>query len=52
MCVFQTLYVNRRFLPRAVRPAAWREMGLLACSGFYAFFAFFVIRDLVRSLAR
>jgi hypothetical protein len=48
----QIFIVNRRFLPRAVRPAAWRELGLLACSGFYAFFAFFVIRDLVRSLAR
>ena len=28
----------------------WREAGLLACSAFYAFFAFFVIRDLWRSL--
>jgi uncharacterized protein YhhL (DUF1145 family) len=48
----QIFIVNRRFLPRAVRPPAWREMGLLVCSGFYAFFAFFVIRDLVRSLMR
>jgi hypothetical protein len=48
----QIFIVNRRFLPRAVRPAWWREMGLLVCSGFYAFFAFFVIRDLVRSLLR
>jgi hypothetical protein len=48
----QIFIVNRRFLPRAVRPARWREMGLLVCSGFYAFFAFFVIRDLVRSLLR
>ena len=46
----QILVVNRRFLPRAVRPPLWRELGLLACSAFYAFFAFFVIRDLVRSL--
>jgi len=48
----QIFIVNRRFLPRAVRPPAWREIGLLVCSGFYAFFAFFVIRDLVRSLMR
>jgi len=25
-------------------------MGLLACSGFYAFFAYFVVRDLLRSI--
>jgi hypothetical protein len=46
----QIFIVNRRFLPRAVRPPAWREAGLLVCSAFYAFFAFFVIRDFVRSL--
>jgi hypothetical protein len=28
----------------------WREAGLLLCSGFYAFFAYFVVRDLLRSL--
>jgi hypothetical protein len=47
----QIFLVNRRFLPKRVRPAWWREAGLLACSAFYAFFAFFVIRNLVRSLA-
>ena len=46
----QIWLVNRRFLPRAVRPPLWRECVLLLCSGFYAFFAFFVIRDLVRSM--
>ena len=46
----QIFLVNRRFLPQAVRPSKWREAGLLACSGFYAFFAYFVIRDLIRSL--
>jgi uncharacterized protein YhhL (DUF1145 family) len=46
----QIFLVNRRFLPRAVRPPLWRELGLLACSAFYAFFAYFVIRDLLRSL--
>jgi hypothetical protein len=46
----QIFLVNRRFLPRAVRPPLWREAGLLACSAFYAFFTFFVARDLFRSL--
>jgi hypothetical protein len=46
----QIWLVNRRFLPAAVRPSWWREAGLLACSAFYAFFAFFVVRDLVRSV--
>ena len=45
----QIFLVNRRFLPRAVRPPLWREAGLLLCSGFYAFFAYFVVRDLLRS---
>ena len=48
----QIFLVNRRFLPPAVRPPLWREVALLACSAFYAFFAFFVIRDIVRSLMR
>jgi len=48
----QIFMVNRRFLPPAVRPRVWREAALLACSAFYAFFAFFVIRDLIRSLMR
>jgi hypothetical protein len=46
----QIFLVNRRFLPAAVRPTRWREAGLLACSAFYAFFAFFVVRDVLRSL--
>jgi hypothetical protein len=46
----QIFLVNRRFLPKAVRPAVWKELGLLACSAFYAFFAYFVVRDLLRSL--
>ncbi len=48
----QIFMVNRRFLPPALRPPVWREAALLACSAFYAFFAFFVIRDLIRSLMR
>jgi hypothetical protein len=46
----QILIVNRRFLPPALRPPLWREAGLLACSGFYAFFTWFVVRDLLRSV--
>ena len=45
----QVFIVNRRFLPRAVRPALWRELMLLACAGFYAYFSYFAIRTLVRS---
>jgi len=48
----QIFLVNRRFLPPAVRPPLWREAALLACSAFYAFFAFFVVRDLIRALMR
>src|SRR5688572_13279677 len=48
----QIILVNRRFLPAALRPPAWREAGLLLCSLFYAFFAFFALRDVVRSLLR
>jgi hypothetical protein len=48
----QIFLVNRRFLPPAVRAPAWREAGLLLCSAFYAFFAWFVFRDLARSLMR
>jgi predicted anti-sigma-YlaC factor YlaD len=46
----QVFLVNRRFLPRALRPSAWREGALLLCSAFYAFFAWFAVRDLLRGL--
>ena len=46
----QIFIVNRRFLPAALRAPLWRELGLLLCSAFYAFFAYFVVRDLLRSL--
>ncbi|MBM3834747.1 MAG: hypothetical protein FJ403_16040 [Verrucomicrobia bacterium] len=45
----QIFWVNRRFLPRPLRPPLWRELLLLACAGFYAFFSFFVIRSFVQS---
>jgi hypothetical protein len=48
----QIFVVNRRFLPPAIRPSPVREIGLLACSAFYAFFAYFVVRDLVVTLLR
>jgi hypothetical protein len=48
----QIYLVNRRFLPRAVRPARWREICLLACAGFYGFFSYFAIRALVSSFLR
>ncbi len=46
----QIFLVNRRFLPPAVRASRWRESGLLVCSAFYGFFAFFVARDLLKSM--
>jgi hypothetical protein len=48
----QIFLVNRRFLPRAIRPAPWREAALLACSAFYAFFSWFGIQDVFRGLFR
>jgi hypothetical protein len=44
----QIFWVNRRFLPRAVRAPFWREALLLSCAAFYAFFSFFVIRNFIR----
>ena len=46
----QIFWVNRRFLPRALRPPLWRELLLLTCSAFYAFFSFFVFRNLLQQL--
>jgi len=43
----QIFLINRRFLPRELRPAWWREVLLWTCVGFYAFFSFFVIRSLL-----
>jgi hypothetical protein len=48
----QIFRVNRRFLPRELRPPLWREVLLLACSAFYAFFSLFVIRDYIRAWFR
>ena len=46
----QILRVNRRFLPRELRPPLWREGLLIVCSAFYVFFSFFVILSMVRPL--
>ena len=46
----QIFVVNRRFLPKALRPPLWREILLLCCSAFYAFFSFFVIRNFFQQL--
>jgi hypothetical protein len=46
----QIFLVNRRFLPREVRPPVWREALLLGCSAFYGYFTFFVVRDVLRML--
>ncbi|MCM3869160.1 MAG: hypothetical protein ND895_00505, partial [Pyrinomonadaceae bacterium] len=45
----QIFLVNRRFLPRELRPSWWREGALWLCVAFYGFFSFFVIRSLIRS---
>ena len=46
----QIFLVNRRFLPKAIRPPAWREAALLACVAFYAFFSWFGLRAVFKSL--
>jgi hypothetical protein len=45
----QILIVNRRFLPKAVRPPLWREAMLVCCVIFYAFFSYFAIRNIIQS---
>ncbi|MBI4600512.1 MAG: Nramp family divalent metal transporter [Planctomycetes bacterium] len=46
----QIILVNRRFLPRALRPPVWREAVLLAASAFYWFFTVRWLWSLVRPL--
>ena len=38
-----TLYVNRRFLPLALQPRWWKQLALLACSGWYFFMSFMAL---------
>jgi hypothetical protein len=38
-----TLYVNRRFLPRMLRPPWWKQLALLACAGWYFFMSFMAL---------
>lgn len=46
----QILIVNRRFLPKAIRAPLWREVLLGLCVLFYAFFSFFVVRNVLHQL--
>jgi hypothetical protein len=46
----QILRVNRRFLPKPLRPSLWREAGLLLCVAFYAFFSWFGLRGLLTGM--
>jgi hypothetical protein len=43
----QIFIVNRRFLPKQLRAPLWRELALLGCAAFYAFFSFFVLRKVL-----
>jgi hypothetical protein len=38
-----TLYVNRRFLPSALRPRWWKQLALLACTAWYLFMSFMAL---------
>lgn len=38
-----TLYVNRRFLPPALRPRWWKQTALVACAGWYFFMSFMAL---------
>jgi hypothetical protein len=38
-----TLYVNRRFLPRVLRPRWWKQLALLACASWYFFMSFMAL---------
>jgi hypothetical protein len=49
---FHTLRVNRKFLPRGVRPRLWREIGVLLCGLFFAAFALLALAQEVGFLAR
>jgi hypothetical protein len=44
----QTLVVNRRVLPRELRPPLWREACLVLCAVFYGTFAAAAIRAVLR----
>ena len=46
----QILIVNRKFLPKALQAPLWREVLLGLCVLFYAFFSFFVLRNIIQTL--
>ncbi|HTE20825.1 MAG TPA: Nramp family divalent metal transporter, partial [Armatimonadota bacterium] len=45
-----TLYVNRRFLPKPLRPPVWREVGLVLCAIFYVTMTSLAVYPKVRGL--
>jgi hypothetical protein len=45
-----TLYVNRRFLPKPLRPPVWREVGLVLCALFYVTMTSLAVYPKVRGL--
>ena len=42
-----TLYVNRKFLPKEIQPSMWRQLGLVACAGFYSIFGTLTVKQTV-----
>jgi Mn2+/Fe2+ NRAMP family transporter len=45
-----TLYVNRKFLPRELRPALWREAVVLLAVLFFAFFFYNAVPGILKQL--
>ena len=48
----QILIVNRKFLPRELRPPLWREVMLVACVAFYSFFVLRLVLPWLLSIGR
>jgi hypothetical protein len=48
----QILRVNRRFLPRAIRPSLWSEAALVLCVLFYSFFSWLGLRAVIGGLLK
>ena len=48
----QIFLVNRRFLPRPCARRSGAKSACWLCAGFYAFFAWFGLRDVLRGLLR
>lgn len=50
VCALHTGYINRRFLPAALRPPLWREALLLMCALFYVVTTSLAVAPRVRAL--